>query len=105
MDSKAPEPPNELFRSDSLSSSCTTNDNTLRKQYVRKSKIHVKKLSEKRYPISIKDSIVSRTVMMLPGEGYLQAAYNAYGVDDMTLHLYATENNVFVEHGRNSFPP
>ena len=96
VDSKAPEPPNELFRSDSSSSSCTTNGNTLRKQYVRKLKNHVKALSQKRYPTSIHDSIVSNTVMMLPGEGYLQAAYNADGEDDMNLLVYAVKNNVFV---------
>ena len=33
---------------------------------------------------------------MLPGEGYLQAAYNADGVDDMNLHVYAAKNNIFV---------
>ena len=83
VDSKAPNPPDEL-------------DKQSRKDYVDKLKGHIRQLSDKRYTATIeKQCPVMMTIMMLPGEGYLQVAYDK-SKDVFGLHKFAIERNVLV---------
>ena len=92
VDSKHPEPPNEL-----LSGSMDNNgdDYVDRKKYKEKLQNHIRDLSKKGYHSCIPDSL-NLTVMLVPGEGYLQAAYDPSGVDDLGLHVYAAEQNILL---------
>ena len=88
IDSKAPIPPYDV-----------DDDQLLQKEYVDKLKGHIRQLCNKRYGSFLnKDSNMrcpTVTVMMLPGEGYLQAAYED-GRDVFELSMYASERNVMV---------
>jgi DNA anti-recombination protein RmuC len=92
VDSKHPEPPNEL-----LSGSMDNNgdDDFDRKKYKEKLQNHIRELSKKGYHSCIPDSL-NLTIMLVPGEGYLQAAYDLNGVDDLGLHIYAAEQNILL---------
>jgi DNA anti-recombination protein RmuC len=85
IDSKAPIPPYDV-------------DDASRKEYVDKLKDHVRQLGDKRYYASTLDNSTqcsNITLMMLPGEGYLQAAYEN-GRDVFELNRYARDRNVLV---------
>ena len=83
VDSKAPTPPYDI-------------DDQLRKEYVDKLKGHIRQLCNKRYGSFLNNTrCPTVTVMMLPGEGYLHAAYEE-GRDVFELSTYARERNVMV---------
>ena len=82
IDSKAPNPPDTL-------------DGQSRREYVDKLKVHVRLLGDKRYNATLIHQSIMFTVMLLPGEGYLQAAYEE-GNDIFGLHKYSTDRNVLV---------
>ena len=84
IDSKAPSPPTNI------------DDHARRKDYVDTLKQHVAALTEKRYSVDMKQQIPMVTLMLLPGEGYLQAAYNEEGEDVFALHKFARDKNVIV---------
>jgi hypothetical protein len=90
VDSKHPEPPNEL-----LSGSLDNVDDSERNEYKKKLQNHIRDLSKKGYHSCMPDSL-NLTVMLVPGEGYLQAAYDSSGVDDLGLHIYAAEQNILL---------
>ena len=81
IDSKAPNPPTEF-------------DDVSRKEYANKLKSHARQLSDRQYTATLERS-PTMVVMMLPGEGYLQAAYEK-GKDIFELHKFARERNVLV---------
>jgi hypothetical protein len=89
IDSKAPIPPYDV-----------DDDQLLRKEYVDKLKGHIRQLCNKRYGSFLNNNnnimrCPTVTVMMLPGEGYLQAAYED-GRDVFELSMYARDRNVMV---------
>ncbi|OEU07789.1 hypothetical protein FRACYDRAFT_250815 [Fragilariopsis cylindrus CCMP1102] len=92
VDSKHPEPPNEL-----LSGSKDNGDDDFdRKKYKEKLHNHIRDLSKKGYHSCLPDSL-NLTIMLVPGEGYLQAAYDpSSGVDDLGLHDYAAKQNILL---------
>ena len=83
VDSKAPQPPSELLE---------TGDDGARQRYVDTLKRHISLLGSKRYTAELPDPL-PRTWLLLPGDGYLSAAY-ADGVDLLGLHAYANERDV-----------
>lgn len=97
VDSKAPSnPPNDL-------------DEQSRREYVDKLKNHVRLLSNKQYNSTIEQpkmllSFPLITLMMLPGEGYLQVAYEQGTKDTFGLHKFARDRNVLIlgPHGLRS---
>ena len=86
VDSKAPRPPSELIES---------NCDEARRGYVDTLKRHIRELGGKRYHADVEGSL-SRTWLVLPGEGYVQAAYGPDGSDDSGLHAFAAERSVMV---------
>lgn len=96
VDSKAPSnPPNDL-------------DEQSRREYVDKLKSHVRQLSNKQYNSTTEQpkmtlSFPLFTLMMLPGEGYLQVAYEQ-GKDTYGLNKFARDRNVLIlgPHGLRS---
>ena len=84
VDSKAPHPPSLL-----LETGCAE----ARREYVTTLKRHNSQLGDKHYHAA-DERALSRTWLLLPGEGYLQAAYAADGSDSSGLHEYAAERAV-----------
>ncbi|KAL7535886.1 hypothetical protein ACHAXR_006790, partial [Thalassiosira sp. AJA248-18] len=82
IDSKAPNAPNNF-------------DDQSRREYADKLKVHARQLSDKRYNSTLDQRSPMLTLMMLPGEGYLQAAYE-HGRDVFSLHKYARDRNVLI---------
>jgi len=82
IDSKAPNPPNER------------NEKT-RRDYADTLKRHAWQLSEKHYNNTSSEKQLAVTLMLLPGEGYLQSAYE-HGKDIFGLNNYARERNVMI---------
>lgn len=93
VDSKAPVPPSEAL----------DGDETARLAYVDTLKVHIAALGSKRYHAEVAGAL-PRTWLLLPGEGYLQAAYNADGEDSEALHLFADARGVTLvgPHGLRS---
>lgn len=85
VDSKAPRPPTRL-----LETACEDE----RRQYVATLKRHISELGSKRYHAV--EGVLSRTWLLLPGEGYLQAAYATDGRDSARLHEHAAERAVML---------
>ena len=83
VDSKAPRPPSSLLE---------TGCENARREYVSTLKRHISDLGSKHYHAT--EGALSRTWLLLPGEGYLQAAYAADGSDSGGLHEYAAERAV-----------
>jgi hypothetical protein len=86
IDSKAPTPPYDVV------------DDASRREYVNKLKGHIRDLGDKRYTSLMSDDNIqcmSVTIMMLPGEGYLQAAYED-GRDIYELNKFARDRNVLL---------
>lgn len=79
VDSKAPHPPSLLLE---------TGCEEARREYVTTLKRHISQLGDKHYHAA-DERALSRTWLLLPGEGYLQAAYAADGSDSSGLHEYA----------------
>ena len=79
VDSKAPHPPSSLLE---------TGCEDARREYVATLKRHISQLGDKHYHAA-DERALSRTWLLLPGEGYLQAAYAADGSDSSGLHEYA----------------
>ena len=86
VDSKAPRPPSELIES---------NCEEARRGDVDTLKRHIRELGGKRYHADVPGSL-SRTWLVLPGEGYLQAAYGPDGSDESGLHAFAAERSVMI---------
>ena len=84
VDSKAPHPPSSLLE---------TGCEDARREYVATLKRHISQLGDKHYHAA-DERALSRTWLLLPGEGYLQAAYAADGSDSSGLHEYAAERAV-----------
>ena len=84
VDSKAPRPPSAL-----LETGCAD----ARKEYVAILKRHISELGAKHYHAA-DERALDRTWLLLPGEGYLQAAYAADGNDSIGLHEYAAAHAV-----------
>jgi len=84
VDSKAPRPPSALLE---------TGCEDARREYVIILKRHISELGSKKYH-AVDERSLSRTWLLLPGEGYLQAAYAADGSDSNRLHEYAAERAV-----------
>ena len=84
VDSKAPRPPSSLLE---------TGCEDARREYVTTLKRHISELGGKHYPTA-DERALSRTWLLLPGEGYLQAAYAADGSDSSGLHAYAAAKAV-----------
>ena len=84
VDSKAPHPPSLLLE---------TGCEEARREYVTTLKRHISQLGDKHYHAA-DERALSRTWLLLPGEGYLQAAYAADGSDSSGLHEYAAERAV-----------
>ena len=84
VDSKAPQPPDKLLE---------TGDAALRQAYTEMLKRHIADLGAKRYHADVPASLPC-TWLLLPGEGYLQAAYDADGVDVHRIHPYASARGV-----------
>ena len=85
IDSKAPTPPYDVV------------DDASRREYVNKLKGHIRDLGDKRYTSLMSDDkqCITVTLMMLPGEGYLQAAYED-GRDVYELNKFARDRNVLL---------
>lgn len=85
IDSKAPTPPYDVV------------DGASRREYVNKLKGHIRDLGDKRYTSLMSDDkqCITVTLMMLPGEGYLQAAYED-GRDVYELNKFARDRNVLL---------
>lgn len=102
VDSKFPEPPHEL-----LGATDEAVRQKLRQKYVETLKKTIRDLGDKRYHAAA-DAVAAgsfaRTWLLLPGEGYLQAAYDADGADSLQLHAYAEEKGVALvgPHGLRS---
>lgn len=88
IDSKAPEPPHGLLGGDATDSD--------RQEYVNKLKDHIADLAKKKYHASLSTMCIPRTWLLLPGEGYLRAAYDSKGNDTLGLHTFADQRNVTV---------
>ena len=84
VDSKAPRPPSAL-----LETGCAD----ARKEYVAILKRHISELGAKHYHAA-DERALDRTWLLLPGEGYLEAAYAADGSDSIGLHEYAAAHAV-----------
>jgi hypothetical protein len=84
VDSKAPRPPSALLE---------TGCEDARKDYVANLKRHISELGAKHYHAA-DERALDRTWLLLPGEGYLQAAYAADGSDSSGLHEYAAGHAV-----------
>ena len=89
VDSKAPRPPSAL-----LETGCAD----ARKEYVATLKRHIYELGAKHYHAA-DERALDRTWLLLPGEGYLEAAYAADGSDSCDhgvpgLHEYAAGHAV-----------
>lgn len=93
VDIKAPRPPTKL-----LESACED----ARREYVGNLKRHISELGSKRYHANMVAGAFSRTWLLLPGEGYLQAAYAADGSDSARLHEHAADRAVMLV-GPNGF--
>ena len=84
VDSKAPRPPSALLE---------TGCEDARKDYVATLKRHIYELGAKHYHAA-DERALDRTWLLLPGEGYLEAAYAADGSDSIGLHEYAAGHAV-----------
>jgi DNA anti-recombination protein RmuC len=85
LDSKAPKAPTQLLE---------TGCEEARLSYVKRLKSHITDLCNKRYHAIVPSSL-PHTWMILPTEGYLQAAYSSLdGTDDLQLHSFAAERQV-----------
>ena len=85
VDCKAPYPPYDL-------------NEQSRREYADKLKGHIRQLGDKRYNSTLlleQQQCLMVTLMMLPGEGYLQAAYDQ-GKDVYELFKFARDRNVLV---------
>jgi len=85
VDSKAPRPPSALLEGAGCDGA--------RREYISTLKRHISELGSKRYHAA-DERALARTWLLLPGEGYLQAAYDADGVDSGGLHEHAAERAV-----------
>jgi hypothetical protein len=82
VDCKAPFPPYDL-------------NEQSRREYADKLKVHIRQLGDKRYNSTLEQKCLMVTLMMLPGEGYLQAAYDQ-GRDIFELYKFARDRNVLL---------
>lgn len=82
VDCKAPYPPYDL-------------NEQSRREYADKLKVHIRQLGDKRYNSTLDQQCLMVTLMMLPGEGYMQAAYDQ-GKDVYELYKFARDRNVLV---------
>lgn len=82
VDCKAPFPPYDINAQS-------------RREYADKLKTHIRQLGDKRYNSTFEQQCLVVTLMMLPGEGYLQAAYDQ-GRDIFELYQFARDRNVLV---------
>ena len=94
VDSKAPEPPTQLLESA---------DEAARLAYVETLKRHIQQLGSKQYHAGLPGAL-PRTWMLLPGEGYLDAAYSPDGSGGASLHQFADARGVALvgPHGLRS---